>query len=150
MKDNLIKLIASFFYIGYLPAIPGTFGSLAGVLIYFFLVSRIWLYLAVVILIGAVGFLICAKAEDLFNQKDSPRIVIDEVLGILIALILIPAKIHFIILGFLIFRALDAVKPMPFDRLQRFSGSLGIMADDIGAGLYTNFILQIILRFNSG
>lgn len=143
VKDKFIKLISSFFYLGYSPIIPGTVASFGGLLIYFLVKSNIYLYALILILIGVVGFLITGRAEDLFGEIDCSKIVIDEVAGILVALFLVPAQPPFIVLGFILFRGIDAVKPFPFDRLQKLPGATGIMLDDLGAGLYTNLILQI-------
>lgn len=93
-----------------------------------------------------MGFLIAGQAERIFNKKDARCIVIDEVSGILLSLIFIPYDIKLVITAFCLFRILDAIKPYPADRLQRYKGSIGIMSDDILAGLYTNIILQLVLR----
>ncbi|MDP2938282.1 MAG: phosphatidylglycerophosphatase A, partial [Candidatus Omnitrophota bacterium] len=85
-------------------------------------------------------------AEKIFNKKDAGCIVIDEVAGMLLALIFIPYDIKLVIMAFILFRILDALKPFPLDRLQNLTGSIGIMSDDIVAGFYTNIILQIVFR----
>jgi len=89
------------------------------------------------------------RAEKIFNKKDAGCIVIDEVSGMLLSLIFIPYDIKLVILAFILFRILDALKPFPLDRLQSLNGSIGIMSDDIVAGLYTNIILQVALRLVS-
>ena len=145
MTEKTIRLIATFFYLGNLP-LPGTAGSLAGLIIYFLISANNILYLIVLALLMVLGFYICGKAEKVLNQKDSRKIVIDEVCGMLIALFLLPAKFPVIISAFFIFRALDAVKPPPADKLQHLPASNGIMLDDIVAGIYTNLIIQLALR----
>ncbi|MFH1201316.1 MAG: phosphatidylglycerophosphatase A [Candidatus Omnitrophota bacterium] len=144
MKEKIIRLVSSFFYLGYFPFIPGTMGSLGGVLVYLLVKDNFYFYSAVLVFIGIVGFTISHKAEELFGRHDCPKIVIDEVVGMLVSLLLIPPKIPLIVLGFIFFRAFDTIKPPPFDRLQKLPGSLGIMSDDLGAGIYTNFTLRII------
>jgi len=89
------------------------------------------------------------RAEKIFNKKDAGCIVIDEVSGMLLSLIFIPYDIKLVIMSFILFRILDALKPFPLDRLQSLTGSTGIMSDDIVAGLYTNIILQVALRLIS-
>jgi len=145
MTKKVIQLISTFFYLGYLP-FPGTAGSFAGLLIYFLVSANNILYLIVLILLLMLGFYICGKAENVLNQKDSRKIVIDEVCGMLIALFLLPITLPVIISAFLLFRALDAVKPPPADKLQNLPGSKGIMLDDIIAGVYTNLVIQLALR----
>lgn len=85
----------------------------------------------------------------MLNKKDASCIVIDEVCGMLLSLIFLPYNIKIVVLAFILFRILDALKPFPLDRLQRLKGGPGIMADDLVAGLYTNIILQIVLKLVS-
>lgn len=85
----------------------------------------------------------------MLNKKDAKCIVIDEVGGMLLSLIFIPHDIKLVIIAFLLFRILDMLKPYPIDALQNLKGSAGIMSDDLVAGLYTNIILQVVLRFTS-
>ena len=73
-------------------------------------------------------------------------IIIDEVCGMLLALFFVPYSLFIVILGFFLFRIFDILKPPPAKRMEKITGSLGIMFDDIVAALYTNFILQIITR----
>ena len=86
------------------------------------------------------------RAEIIFQQKDSRYIVIDEVAGIFLCMAFLPYNAVLLVAGFFIFRLLDTLKPFPAGRLQNLKGSLGIMLDDLVAALYTNIILQIVLR----
>ncbi len=146
---TVIKIISTFYYVGYLPLIPGTFGSLAAVGLYYLIKDSPLIYFTVTSAIIVLGFLVCSRAEEVFNKKDSRYIVIDEVAGMLIALSFLPYDIRLVIIGFLIFRLLDTFKPYPACALESLKGGAGVMADDIVAGLYTNIILQIVLRFAS-
>ncbi len=149
LRNFLIKAISSFFFIGYLPLIPGTFGSIAGLGIFYLLNGSSWVgYFLFVFCIMLLGLLTSGKAEKLLNKKDPGCIVIDEVMGMLIALSFMPAEIKLIILGFFIFRILDTLKPFPAGRLQNMPGAIGVMGDDLIAGIYTNIVLQIILRLS--
>jgi len=145
----IIKTISTFFYIGYLPFIPGTFGSIAGILLFYLIKDSLPVYALFTLSLIILGFLVTGKAEKILNIKDAKCIVIDEVCGMLLSLIFIPYNIKTVIIAFLLFRILDSLKPYPAARLQNLKGSRGIMADDIVAGLYTNIILQIILRLAS-
>lgn len=148
-RKIIIKIISTFFYIGYLPFIPGTFGSIAGILLFYLIKDNLPVYALFTLSLIILGFLVSGEAEKILNKKDAKCIVIDEVCGMLLSLIFIPYNIKTVIIAFLLFRILDSLKPYPAARLQNLKGSRGIMADDIVAGLYTNIILQIILRLAS-
>lgn len=144
---NLIKLISSFFYLGYAPVASGTVGSLAGLAIYFLCRNSFGLYTIVLIVIAGLGFLVCSSAEKIFNEKDSPKIVIDEIAGMLLAFwALGKLNLSLVVAGFLCFRFFDIVKIYPANRLERLKGSLGIMGDDLIAAIYTNIALQIVTK----
>lgn len=142
-------LVSTFFYVGFLPFIPGTFGSIAGLILYYCVKNNGLLYLLVASVVIVSGFLFSGEAEEALNKKDARPIVIDEVSGMLIALAFLPFDYKLVIIGFFLFRLLDTVKPFPSYGLQKAKGSLGIMSDDIIAGIYTNIILQIVLRLAS-
>ena len=148
IRDFLIKAIASVFFIGYLPLIPGTFGSMVGVGLFYLLkqVSQP-VYFLFILGIIVLGLLTSGRMEKLLNKKDPGCIVIDELAGMLIALSFMPADLKIVFLAFLIFRILDTLKPYPAGRLQDLAGAAGVIGDDLIAGIYTNIVLQIILRF---
>lgn len=145
--DFLIKAISTVFFIGYLPLIPGTFGSLAGIGFFYLLkgatVVNYFLFILVTIVLGLIT---SGWTEKLLNKKDPGCIVIDEVAGMLIALSFIAYDFKLIFLAFLIFRILDTLKPFPAGRLQHWRGSVGVLADDLIAGIYTNIVLQVIIK----
>ena len=149
IRDFIIKTLSTFFYVGYLPFIPGTFASIAAILLFYFIKDNNSIHILLTLILIALGFLITGRAEKIFNKKDARCIVIDEVSGMLLSLIFIPSDIKLVIMAFILFRILDALKPLPSDRLQNLTGSIGIMSDDIVAGLYTNIILQVALKFTS-
>ncbi|TAM41820.1 phosphatidylglycerophosphatase A [bacterium] len=143
----LIKATGSFFFIGYLPLIPGTFGSLAGVgLFYLLQTGNPENYFLFTFCLIILGLFVSGRMERLLGKKDPSCIVIDEVAGMLVSLSFMPAIPRIVFLAFLIFRILDTLKPYPIGRLQNLRGSLGVMADDLIAGIYTNIILQVILN----
>lgn len=149
LRNPLIKIISTFFYVGYLPLIPGTFGSAAGLFLFYLLHKSIFIYAASLLVLMLLGFLTCGEAEKIFKKKDAGYIVIDEVIGMLLSLLFIPYDIKLVIIAFFLFRLLDTLKPYPAGRLQEARGSIGIISDDIIAGLYTNIILQAVLRLAS-
>lgn len=147
-KVGITKILSTFFGIGYLPYFPGTWASLTGFGIYFLLHNSV-VYLYVIFTVVILGFLISGKAEEEFGIKDCRFIVIDEIAAVLILLYLIPRDLFFLILAFFVFRIFDIVKPCPIKKIESFSGSWGIMLDDIAACFYTvGFVwLIILLRF---
>ncbi len=146
MKHVFIKLTSTFFGVGYLPFIPGTFGSAAAMVLYFIIRHNILLYAGVFLAVSVIGFITAGKAAKIFNKKDPGCVVIDEAAGILISFMFIPHDLKWAVTGFLVFRLMDTLKPYPAARIERLPGSLGIMGDDIIAGIYTNIVLQIVLR----
>jgi phosphatidylglycerophosphatase A len=145
----IIKITSTIFYLGYLPFIPGTFGSLAGVILFYLFKENPFIYLVISLFITILGFLVAGRAEKIFNKKDARYIVIDETSGMLLSFMFVPFDIKIVIIGFVLFRIIDALKPFPAASLQDLKGSMGVMSDDLVAGLYTNIILQIVLSFTS-
>lgn len=141
---RLIIFIAYGFGMGKMPIIPATFGSLIGVLIFLLASCNLILYLLITISITILGIKIADIAERESKILDDRRIVIDEIAGFLITMIGIPDSITNLFLGFFIFRFLDIVKPPPIRDLQRLNGGLGIMADDVLAGIFGCIILHLI------
>ena len=144
MKNRLCTMIASVFYIGYLPVAPGTLGSLAALALYYFICNNT-IIMSVFILIAIIlGFMTAGKVEKLFGEKDPGEIIIDEFAGMLISLYRMPPTMGYVVTGFLLFRFFDIVKPRPIRNLEKLKGSLGIMSDDLVAGVYTNMALQVV------
>lgn len=125
---------------------PGTLGSLAGLIIYFLVKNNFILHGFSIIFLFILGLLFSAEAEQVYKMKDPKMIIIDEACGMILALYLVPCHISLVIIGFLLFRSLDIIKPPPAKRVERLSGAFGIMFDDIVAAFYTNILLQIIAR----
>lgn len=149
MRRAIIRAISTVFYIGYLPLIPGTFGSLAGIIIFYLLKGNALTLILAACVLMVLGFIVSGAAERQEQKKDASCIVIDEVSGMLLSLLFLPYDIRLVVLAFLIFRILDTLKPFPAGKLQRMKGSLGVMSDDIVAGVYANIVLQVIARGSS-
>lgn len=134
----LPRVFASFFYVGFVPIVPGTFGSAAGLILYFLLlIAGSWeIYLGAILIVTMVGVWSAGKAERESGIVDPSFVVIDEVAGQLITLFLIPATWYFVLGGFLLFRFLDIVKPSPARQAERLPHGWGIMADDVLVGIY--------------
>jgi phosphatidylglycerophosphatase A len=146
MFSRLPKIIATFFGVGYLPFIPGTFGSASALLLFFLVRSSLQAQLVLLALFLFSGFFFSGQAEKLFKSKDPKYIVIDEVAGMFLTLIFVPLDPKLLFIGFLLFRVLDTTKPYPAYKLQNLPGSAGIMLDDIIAAVYANIILQLLSR----
>lgn len=146
--DRLCKIIASLFYMGYLPVAPGTLGSLVALIPCYFLRHSPLIMGITIVVIIALGLLTAKRMEELFNEKDPGEIIIDEFAGMLVSLYLLPFSMGYVVSGFLLFRFFDIVKPKPIKEFEKLDGSIGIMADDLMAGVYTNMILQVVYIFN--
>jgi len=145
---KIIILIATGCYVGYSPLAPGTTGTLAAIPIYFFL-SRIAPLYYVVIVLGFTWVAIWASdgAEILLQSRDCRHIVIDEMVGFMVTMFMVPPPLRNIVLGFFLFRALDIIKPFPIRSLEEMVwGGYGVVLDDILAGIYANLIIHA-LRF---
>jgi phosphatidylglycerophosphatase A len=141
-----ILLLATGFGVGYSPIAPGTLGTLIAIPVYYFL-STIPspLYEITLIAFLFLSVWISENAEIFFGKKDDTRIVIDEMIGFLIAMLWVPKTTRFIIIGFFLFRFFDILKPFPIRGLEkRLKGGFGVVLDDVLAGVYANIILQII------
>ncbi|HXH06648.1 MAG TPA: phosphatidylglycerophosphatase A [Vicinamibacterales bacterium] len=132
---------------GRMPVAPGTAGSAVGLLLYALLVRAApdWgVPLAVLVLVPA-GVWASAIGVRHFGGPDPRPVVIDEVAGMLLALAWTPIGVRAAVVGFLLFRLFDIVKPFPAGRLERLHGGVGVMADDLVAGLYANVALRAVV-----
>ena len=138
--------IATGCYSGYLPKAPGTWGSLVGLALFFLLHTlSLEVYLAVVTGIFIIGTFAAGEAEKIMDRKDPGLVVIDEIVGMLITMIAIPATPLAMALGFVLFRIFDIWKPFPIRLIdQRFHGGLGIMLDDVVAGIYSLAAMHLL------
>lgn len=148
---RLAVLLATAGGAGYAPIAPGTAGSAVGVVA--FLLTRHWpasWQIAIVGLVTLAGIWASSAAARHFGQHDPGPVVIDEVAGQWLTLLLTGVGPLGALVGFLIFRVLDVMKPWPARRLENLPAGLGIMADDLMVALYGNLILQIGARVVSG
>ena len=145
---RLAILLATFGYVGHCPIAPGTAGSAAGLVLYAALRyagATPIVDLAVIALLFAVGCWAGTVAERHYGRTDPGEAVLDEVIGMLMTLWLVPVTWKGALVGFLLFRAFDIVKPFPARQCERLRGGLGIMADDAVAGVYGNVALRLII-----
>lgn len=134
-------------YCGYFPIAPGTAGSAAGLVVYLLVwwAASPFVEAGLIALIFVAGTWAATRAERFFGGIDPGPVVIDEVLGMLITLAFLPVGWTAALAGFVLFRVFDVIKPYPANRLEKFHGGFGIMADDAMAGLYANLSLRALL-----
>lgn len=130
---------------GFAPKAPGTFGSAVGLLLWWLLPASPVVQFVAIVVVFAAGAWSGSVAERHFGKSDPGQVVIDEVLGQLITMWMNPVGWGGALLGFLLFRLMDIVKPYPANRLEALHGGLGIMADDAMAGIYANLALRLLL-----
>ena len=139
---NLIyKFTLTFFGTGYIKYAPGSITSLLSMIIWYFIPNHLILQLLVLFLILLLSIFSCYKHSATSDIKDPPYIVIDEVLGMSISLFLLPKQITLYLLAFIIFRVFDILKPSIIYNIQDLDNGIGIIADDMVAGLFTFIIL---------
>jgi len=144
-----VQLLAFGFGAGLAKKAPGTFGTLAAVPMYYFLVQYLpnW-YLELMLVVIVTGVWICGKTAKDIGVHDHGGIVWDEIAGFLLTLYWVTFSWQNVLLGFVLFRFFDIVKPWPIGWLDRqVDGGLGIMLDDIVAGLMAAACLQLIVQF---
>ena len=144
-KDDLIVFLASGGGLGGLPKAPGTWGSLGALPLWFLLawVSSGW-YLLLVLLFSGFAVWVADEAGKLFKVVDSPVIVIDEIAGLMLALVGVPLSFSNALAAFLLFRFFDIVKPFPADWCEaNLPGGLGVVADDLVAGVMTWVVMYL-------
>jgi phosphatidylglycerophosphatase A len=145
--EKIITLFSTGFYTGYFPIAPATFSTLTlGVALYL-LVSRLnpYIYGVLTLILFFVAVLLSDKSEKIFQKKDCSYIVIDELVGFLITMFLVPFGWINIALGFFFFRFFDIIKPPPANFFNnRKKGGLDVVLDDVIAGIYSNLLLQVV------
>jgi len=151
VHKNLLKFVLSACGLGFIPFAPGTWGSLGGLAI-IWAIQRYPVVPVADLLIFFILLLITAtfasrylKMSDV-KEKDPQWIVMDEVLGMMVTFISIPLSLTTAILGFVLFRFFDIVKPFGIRRLEKIEGATGIILDDIVAGLAAHVLLFIYLK----
>ena len=142
---NPVHFLALGFGSGCIPKLPGTAGSLVGVLFYFFISPLpVTYYAGIVLVLFLAGIWLCDRTARDLGVHDHPAIVWDEIVGYLVTMIYAPQGWIWMIAGFILFRLFDIWKPWPINRIDKsVTGGLGIMLDDVIAGIFGLCILQI-------
>ena len=142
---RFIFLLATGFGVGYSPIAPGTLGTLLAIPIYYFLSEMSFpLYELTLITFFFLSSWISERAEKYLGRRDDPRIVIDEMMGFFITMLWVTKAPFFILVGFILFRFFDILKPFPIRRFEKVRGGFGVVLDDVMAGIYANIILHVL------
>lgn len=149
LGKRIIKIVATGFGSGFAPFAPGTAGTVIGIPVYLVFSHFSWpLYLISVVAFSFLAVYVSREAEKIFNKKDAPCIVIDEIAGFQFTMFLITPTAAHILIGFLLFRFFDITKLFPADLCERkFSGGYGVVGDDIIAGIYANISLLLLIKY---
>jgi phosphatidylglycerophosphatase A len=146
-KNDIVVFLATGCFTGFLPLMPGTWGTFAAIPIVI-LVHRVNLIAQGIIALVFVAFAawVAGRAEILLEDRDPRPIVIDEMAGFLISLLWLPLNPLTLCLGFALFRLFDIVKPPPISSVEkRMRGGWGVVIDDVLAGVFTNAVLRLLL-----
>jgi phosphatidylglycerophosphatase A len=141
----LALALATALGVGYVPVAPGTFGSAVGLLLWFALPASAPIQAAAILTLFVLGSWSGTVAERHFGRIDPGQVVIDEVMGMLITLFLVPVGWVGAAGAFFAFRLADVIKPFPAGRLERLPGGIGVMADDAMAAVYANLAVRLVL-----
>ena len=146
LLHNPVHWVAFGFGSGLMPVAPGTFGTVVAMPLYWLLSDlALWWYLLVAASMFVVGIYLCGRTAKELGVEDHPGIVWDEIVGYLVTMIAAPSGWPWMMVGFVLFRLFDILKPWPIGFIdRRIKGGLGIMLDDILAGVFGFIIIQII------
>jgi phosphatidylglycerophosphatase A len=142
--NALATLVATFFYTGFFPFAPATFATAVFLLCFWLIPGGEWLAHWAVLVATAVIAIPASTRVERAQGKDPSCVVIDEVVGIQIALVGAEPTLAGVLAAFFLFRLFDIWKPFPIHRLQGWSGGWGIVADDALAGVYSRVVLAVV------
>jgi phosphatidylglycerophosphatase A len=145
--DKIALTVAVWFGIGLLPGVPGTFGTAGAIPLYLLTDTFSAGYQALCLVIVITGAIWSShRAQRLLRRADSREIVIDEVAGFFVTTMFLPATWPTLAGGFFLFRFFDILKPPPIRKIEReVHGGLGVVLDDLAAGLYAHISLRLLL-----
>jgi phosphatidylglycerophosphatase A len=142
---HVIIFLATVGYIGKLPLVPATILSALTALLIFVIASPLFV-ITLAVASFAIGLLIAVPAVGVFKDPDPQAFVLDELAGMAIAMVLVPISANWVVTAFILFRFFDVVKPLGIRTLDKMSHPVGIVLDDVLAGIYTNLVLQVLIR----
>jgi len=147
-KNAIILFLATGAYSGNMPFAPGTFGTLVGLPLCYYLSFLEWhVQLFLIIVFMPIAAWICGQGEQLLGTKDPGAIVIDEIAGIMITFYCVPFSLINVICGFLLFRFFDILKPYPISKAEHFfKGGTAVLMDDVIAGIFARMIFALFIH----
>jgi len=154
-RHKVRKFLATGGGLGYTPKLPGTAGTLGGVLIYLFLIwtgrCSVWELVLACGIVTVLGLWLASWAETHFQTKDPGQFVLDEIAGFLVALVAVDlgggfSVYEIVIVGFVAFRLFDITKPFPIRWIEHWPGRWGIVMDDVMAGIYANLSIRVFFK----
>lgn len=142
--NQFLLFIGTVCYTGLIPLAPGTIASLIAIPFVWLMRRHQLIYVVITILTIIIGVIVAKYLSDIWHKKDDSRITIDEFVGTLVTYLLLP-KINWLILliGFILFRVFDILKPLFIRQSERIGSGIGIILDDVLAGVYANLLLRI-------
>lgn len=151
-SEFVFRAFAGGFGAGHMPLAPGTWGALEGiVLVYaigaFFPAGKDWILVGATLILGVLAVFASDRVARSLKKSDPQEIVADEIVGQMICFLWIPVTPANLLVGFALFRIFDISKPFPAGRAEHLPGGLGIIADDVVAGLYAGIALRIMAPF---
>ncbi len=147
MKRFFITLAGSFLYSGFFPVAPATFASLCWLAVFMFVPLGGWLGHPFSLVVTLPLAVYTSHEMEKYYGDDASRIVIDEFVGMQITFLLLKPGLVMAVAGFLLFRIFDIFKPFPINASQKLAGGVGVVMDDLIAGVYSRFILWLVIRF---
>jgi phosphatidylglycerophosphatase A len=146
--NTALTLIATIGFLGYFPFAPGTIGSLFALALFLLTDLPVFAHFSIIAIGALLGIHASTVAEKKLGEKDSNKIIIDEFIGFYVSVLYLPKTLGTAISAFILFRFFDILKPLYISKLERtLSNGLGVMADDILAGIYTNMLIQAWVLF---
>ena len=144
---SLKKIIYSFGYLGFVPKCPGTFGTLGGVVIWVFVAGNIFWHGIACLIVLFFGLWSVNEAVKIYHHQDPQVVVIDEVMGFLVASFAIGFSWQTLLATFILFRVFDIIKPFPCRDIEALRSPWGIILDDVMAGFYANISVRTLIYF---
>ena len=146
LKPNkILLLIGTSLFVGYIPFGPGTFTSVLAIPFVILLAQNSLVYILTTIVLTIIGIISAQHLGKVWQRKDDGRITIDEFVGIFVTFLLIKLNWYIILIGFILFRFFDIVKPLFIRHTEKVQGGFGVMFDDILSGIYANLFLRLLL-----